>query len=148
MADYTTTAKVAALLPAENKVDDSTTDPTLAQLSVWITQVSQTVDVAVVSSGGAVPISDTAYLGWLDLVCAKECAFLVMQVKGASEEKASLWQQYHKEFMDAIEAIKEGLLPGEGTASVGGGSIRSYTMGAETSTDASLQPLFTTDKRY
>lgn len=152
MADYTTAAKVTALLPpGKSSLDDATSDPSLAQVNVWITQVTNTLNVALVNSGATLPIAgtETDYLGWLDMLCAKECAFLVMQASGAAEEKASLWQKYHEEYMAALESIMDGdLLPGAGTTPVGGGTVRSYTMDAETNNDTTMAPIFTTDKQY
>jgi len=101
---YTTIAKVHAVLPADVPIDE-TTHPTLAEAIVLMGNVEGELNVAFVSGGATLPVTDANTLAWADFLVASETAYRVLQARGAAEDKASLWQGYHESFTAAIERL-------------------------------------------
>ena len=135
---YTTIAKVQALLPEDEQID-STRHPVYDDVTVFLVGVTGTIDVALSAGGASLPITDQPTLDWLDLLQAKETAYLIMQARGTSKEKASLWQGYHDEFAAAMEKLSD---PATTSAVASSMTPSSFTMDAPDVPDSTVNPMF------
>jgi hypothetical protein len=116
---YSTLERVEELLP--EVWIDHTTHPTRDDVTGWLDDIDGQINVALASGGNTVPVTDADMLKNLDLLEGKEAAYLVMQAKGVADddENPALWQQYHKDFLAALEAFAT---PGETSTSAGAGA--------------------------
>jgi len=137
---YTTIAKVRALIP-ENSLTDETTEPSDLTVAIWIPQVSARIDLALRAGGNVTPATDATITAFLDLLEAKEVAWMILYARGAAKED----HEYHVEFNELLATIMvDGLtLSGDGKP-----LVWSYTKDAETNGDAGMAPAFTRGKRY
>jgi hypothetical protein len=101
---YTMFDQVQELLP-NDLIIDSTTNPSLETVEGWLPQLDATLNVHFATGGGTVPVVDANVLAWFALLEAKEAAYMVMQVVGASEESKSLFQNYHEDWLAALERL-------------------------------------------
>ena len=141
MADYTTTPNVQALLPKDVQVDE-TTDPTLAQVGVWITQVSGRLDLALTQGGYTAPSVDATELLAFDLICAQEVAWMVLYRNNAAASD----HEWHTTFEEELVRII-GVLGATATNVVHAPSSRTLDAEDESSA-ASIRPKFSWDKKY
>lgn len=140
MADYTTLDKVRALVPRDINIDE-TTDPTSAQVAVWITQVTARLDFALAEGGRTAPATDATELSAFDLLCAQEVAWMVMYRNNA----AAADHEWHTTFEEELVRLVGELAS---TANVVH-APSSRTMDAvDDATDASLEPQFKRSRTY
>lgn len=103
---YTTIDKVNEFLTKDNEVDDQTY-PTIAVAASWLPQLDASINVAYALGGNVLADASADVITWFGLLVAKEAAYLVMQVRGALKDNASLWQGYHDEWLAAIAKISD-----------------------------------------
>lgn len=142
MATYTSIGKVEAVLGPDIPIDELS-EPTRAQVLLWIPDVSGVAASSLVSGGSSLPITDAELLARLDLLCAREVGYQVMATRGAAgkDDQETVYDRWHKEFMETMEIFAT---PGEVTAPGStGGSPSSYTMDAPSDTDLTINALFT-----
>lgn len=104
---YSSVTKVEELLPDTVWIDH-TTHPTIVTVEGWLEDLDGVINVALATGGSTSPATDPEMLAKLDLLEGKEAAYMVMQARGATDhdETPALWQQYHQEFIDAIELFQ------------------------------------------
>ncbi len=147
--DYMVADDVKALLPLDVEINDTGSRPSLASVKAWITQVSQQVNVALTDGGASsVPTTEANLLGTLKLICSREVAYQVLVARGAvaTERDKPEWVSWHKEFLNALKAIRDGDITI--STDIAGVPPTSYTMDAMTSTDPSLHPWFEREKIF
>jgi hypothetical protein len=146
MADYTDIATVEGVLRKGVKIDDSTTDPpTRANVAIWITLLTNQVNVAYASGGATTPITDPDTLGMLKLLCAREIAYQVLATRGLELGEDAEEQGWHDEFKALMASASEGEAAATVTA---GGSPTSYTMNSPSDDDPSINPVIERGKEY
>jgi len=139
VADYTDIATVEGVLRKGVKIDDSTTDPpTRANVAIWITLLTNQVNVAYASGGATTPITDPDTVGMLKLLCAREIAYQVLATRGLEMDENAEEQGWHDEFKALIASASEGEASAVAAA---GGTPSSYTMNAPDIPDSSVNPV-------
>lgn len=133
---YTTMDRVRSLLP-ENILADETSEPSDDMVEGWQPGVEARVDIAIRVGGGTTPITEATALLYLDLLCAKELAWMIMYHKDAAKKD----HEYHTEFEDALTTFMEEGLP----VALGSAGPSSYTMDAPSTSDTSINPVITND---
>jgi hypothetical protein len=103
---YTTIDGVNNLLPQDNRVDTETY-PTMATVQSWLPSLDSALNVAFVTGGGTLPVTDPDTIIWFGLLEAKEAAYLRMQVGGAAKDNPSLWQGYNDDWLAALVKISD-----------------------------------------
>lgn len=144
MADYTDIATVEGVLRKGVKIDDSTADPpTRANVTIWITLLTNQVNVAYAQGGSTTPITDADTVGMLKLLCAREIAYQVLTTRGMELGEDAEEQGWHDEFKALLEAASTGAAA---VVSSDASLPWAYTMNAdETDPTDSKNPTFTKD---
>lgn len=137
MATYTTIEMVQSLLPEDNQIDDGSS-PTKAEVESWLPGLDGELNVAIATGGGAVPVVGADMIKFLNLLEAGEAAYRVLQAKGVTKLKESLFQDYHVTWTNWITKLSD-----KKTAVTAAGS----TAGAPTSV-TDIVPRMKKDKVY
>jgi len=146
MADYTTIASVRAVMPEGVKIDD--VDAT--KVTEMISKVTNRVNVALSIGNVDLPVVDPDLLGDLDLLCRFTVAAMYMSsIRGGmayDPKQLPEWKNWIKAFEAALVLMRAGTYTG--TVSTEGGP-ESYTMDAEENADdETIQPKFTTARKF
>lgn len=98
---YTTLVMIQSMLPVDNQIDDISS-PTKAEVEAWLPGLDGELNVAISTGGGTVPVVGADMIAFLDLLEAGEAAYRVLQAKGSTRQKESIWQDYHTTWTDWI----------------------------------------------
>ena len=138
MADYTTIAKVEALLPKGAVIDDGSSDkPARADVVVMISDLTKQIDAAVTRGGGTPQLTGDA-AGEADLLSKREAVYQILTIRGVEydKDKTPEWVKWHTEFEAYIDRLG-GVVEGGGTSVVLGAPRRG----------ADVDPWFTRDMK-
>ena len=135
MADYCAIDVVKGWLPANVKLDDSTTDPPTAAFvtSDILPGITGQIDTALKNGGASIPISDTSMVAYMEQLEAKEAVYQVMVIRSSPDKVPEYLEVWHSEFLAAIAAFAAGDISVPGTT---GGAVSRGT---------DVEPWFTRD---
>lgn len=125
MADYCLIDVVRGWLPANVRLDDSTTDPpTAAHVTNEILPgITGQINTAISNGGVTVPVTDTNLVAFLEQLEAKEAVYQVMVIRSSPEKVPGYLEEWHDTFNKYIEQFSAGDLsvPGSTAGSVSRG---------------------------
>lgn len=148
MAAYCTPVEVQAIMPGEdNDLDDATTWPTLATLTIECDKVANQINASLIQGGVSIPVVDVDLLGKFNLLSKREVAYQMMATKGVStgKELNPLWVTWHKDFMDTLDKLED---PNTAATLSSTGTCSSFTMDAPSSTDTSINAQLTKNREW
>lgn len=135
MADYCAIDVVKGWLPANVKLDDSTTDPPTAAFvtSDILPGITGQINTAIANGGATIPVTDANMVAFLEQFEAKEAVYQVMLIRSAPEKVPEYLEEWH----DTFEAYLEQWAAGD--LSVPGSTAGAVSRGTD------VEPWFTRD---
>src|SRR5882724_4439169 len=142
---YTTVDETLAFLPKDVLIT-AESDPSLAEVNVWIPQVEARVDVAMSAGGEVVPATDATQKKAIAVLCAGEVAYMVQFTRsnGGKDFDISAWTRLDDTFNATLKTMQDGKWSAdEGQAGI---MPNLYTMNAPDNPDSTVNPVFRRDQ--
>jgi hypothetical protein len=109
VADYAAVDDVRKAMPGGASLSDLTV-PSAVDAAAMITEASAQIDVAIVSGGGALPVTNSSLLKLFLVRTRREVAYSIMATKGtwAPGTPAPFWAKWHDEFEAMLKKLADG----------------------------------------
>lgn len=148
MGTYTNVADVKALLPKGVDVNE-TERPAQSDVDTFITRTESRVHVALNAGGVSTPLSAGDKFNVVALLVSQKVAHMVLVARGFTKDPDHdpMWDQWAKEFDDALDVMADGDFT---TPTDGSGSAWSRTMNGpvdDGDPDSGINARFTRDMR-